>query len=431
MPDPRRGVPLIDGGAEGIPAVSDPRSAGGQRPTQAVILAGGRGSRLRPLTDTRPKAMVEFHGKPFLEYLIEMLRDQGFERVLLLLGYLADVIVDHFGDGRRLGIRIDHEITPPEYETSQRVELAQAKIDERFLLMYCDNYWPMRMDDMWAEFVASGAPAQVTVYANRDNYSRSSVRIGPRGMVEVVDRARVTPGLEGVEISYAILTKSAVIDLLPGRREPFEAAVYPTLAARGALHAYWTEHRYYSVGGHDRLQMTGEFLARRPAVILDRDGVLNVRPPRAEYVRTPEQFEWIDGSRDALRLLHEAGYRVIVVSNQAGIARGEMRPSDLEAVHARMLADVIAAGGRVDAVYHCPHGWDDGCQCRKPKPGLLFQAQRDHHLDLTRTWFIGDDERDGQAARAAGCPFGLVSDERPLLEITQRLLKGALVEARS
>jgi D-glycero-D-manno-heptose 1,7-bisphosphate phosphatase len=85
----------------------------------------------------------------------------------------------------------------------------------------------------------------------------------------------------------------------------------------------------------------------------------------------------------------------------------------------------------VDAVYHCPHGWDDGCDCRKPKPGLLFQAQRDHHLDLTRTWFIGDDERDGQAARAAGCPFGFVSDDRPLLEVTQRLLKGALVEARS
>jgi len=177
--------------------------------------------------------------------------------------------------------------------------------------------------------------------------------------------------------------------------------------------------------------MTAEFLARRPAVILDRDGVLNIRPRRAEYVRTPEQFTWIDGSLEALRLLHEAGYRVVVVSNQAGLARGAMNPSDLEAVHARMLADAFAAGGRVDAVYHCPHGWDDGCDCRKPKPGLLFQAQRDHHLDLTRTWFLGDDERDGQAARAAGCPFGLVSDERPLFEITQRLLQGTLVEARS
>lgn len=402
-----------------------------QRPTQAVILAGGRGTRLRPLTDTRPKAMVEFHGKPFLEYLIEMLRDQGFERVLLLLGYLADVVVEHFGDGSRLGIQIDYEITLPEYETSQRVELAQSRIEECFLLMYCDNYWPMRMDDMWAEFVESGASAQITVYANRDRYSRSSVKVGPRGMVQVLDRSRTTPGLEGVEISYAILTKSAVMGFLPGRSEPFEAAVYPTLAAGGQLRAYWTEHRYYSVGGHDRLKLTEEFLARRPAIILDRDGVLNMRPARAQYVRSPEEFRWLDGSREALRLLSEARYRVIVVSNQAGIARGEMREADLEAVHARMKAEAVAAGGRVDAVYHCPHGWDDGCHCRKPKPGMLFAAQRDHHLDLTRTLFVGDDERDAQAASAAGCPFARVSETQSLLDITRRILSGTLQEARS
>lgn len=404
---------------------------GWRRPTQAVILAGGRGSRLRPLTDTRPKAMVEFHGKPFLEYLIEMLRDQGFERVLLLLGYLANVVVDHFGDGRSLGIQIDYETTPPEYETSQRVELAQSRIDECFLLMYCDNYWPMRMDDMWAEFVESGAPAQITVYANRDQYSRSSVKIGPRGMVQVVDRSRTTPGLEGVEISYAILTKRAVMGFLPGRSEPFEAAVYPALAAGGHLHAYWTEHRYYSVGGHDRLATTDEFLARRPAIILDRDGVLNMRPARAQYVRSPEEFQWLDGAREALRLFSEAGYRVIVVSNQAGIARGEMREADLEAVHARMKAEAVSAGGRVDAVYHCPHGWDEGCHCRKPEPGMLLAAQRDHHLDLTRTLFVGDDERDAQAASAAGCPFERVSETRSLLDITRKIVSGKRQEVRS
>jgi D-glycero-D-manno-heptose 1,7-bisphosphate phosphatase len=248
-------------------------------------------------------------------------------------------------------------------------------------------------------------------------------------MVQVLDRSRTTPGLEGVEISYAILAKSAVMGLLPGRREPFESAVYPALAARGQLHAYWTEHRYYSVGGHDRLKLTEEFLARQPTIILDRDGVLNKRPARAQYIRSPEEFRWLDGSREALRILCEARYRVIVVSNQAGIARGEMREADLEAVHARMRAEAAAAGGRVDALYHCPHGWDDGCDCRKPKPGMLFEAQRDHHLDLTRTLFVGDDERDAHAASAAGCPFALVSEEQSLRDITRRLVSGKLQEA--
>jgi histidinol-phosphate phosphatase family protein len=399
-----------------------------RRPTQAVILAGGRGTRMRPLTDTRPKAMVEFHGKPFLEYLIEMLRDQGFERVLLLLGYLPEIITEHFGDGSRLGVRIDYDITGPDDLTAHRVKVARDKLDDIFLLMYCDNYWPLQFDRMWARYLELGAPAMVTVYGNADGYSRDSVIVGPDGFVEVFDRERTTPGLKGVEISYAILDKRAVLPLLPEHQELFEQAVYPALAEHHRLAAYWSDHRYYSVGGHARLPLTEEFLARRPAVILDRDGVLNRRPPRAQYVRRPEEFEWLPGALDALRHLRDAGYRVLVVSNQAGIARGAMTEDDLAAVSAKMLSDVAASGGHIDALYHCPHGWDEGCDCRKPRPGMLLRAQRDWHLDLTRTYFIGDDERDAQAADAAGCPSALVTDTVSLYDLTRRLLVGDLEE---
>ena len=103
-----------------------------QRPTQAVILAGGRGTRLRPLTDTRPKPMIEIHGKPFLEYLVEMLRDQGFDRILLLLGYLPEVVQNHFGDGRRWGVTIEYSITAVDDDTGRRVKLAAPRIDECF-----------------------------------------------------------------------------------------------------------------------------------------------------------------------------------------------------------------------------------------------------------------------------------------------------------
>ena len=121
-----------------------------QRPTQAVILAGGRGTRLSPITDHRPKPMIEFHGEPFMGYLVEMLRDQGFERVLMLLGYLPEVIMDHFGDGSRYGLEIEYAVTAPDDLTAYRVQDAQDRVDSCFLLMYCDNYWPMRFDDMWA-----------------------------------------------------------------------------------------------------------------------------------------------------------------------------------------------------------------------------------------------------------------------------------------
>ena len=396
------------------------------RPTQAVILAGGRGTRLRPLTDTVPKAMVEFHGKPFLGYVVEMLRDQGFDRVLLLLGFLPHVIIDHFGDGSAYGVEIEYDVTDADDLTAYRVQHAAHRLDEQFLLLYCDNYWPMRFAEMWDAKVRSEAPAQITVYANRDGYSRDSVIVGGDNFVEVFDRSRTTPGLQGIEISYAILERDTVLPLLPEHQELFEQAVYPVLAARGELHAFVSGHRYYSVGSHERLALTEAFLARRPAVILDRDGVLNERPPRAAYVLRPGDVRWLPGAQEALKLFAEAGWQVIVVSNQAGVARGALTAADVDAVNDRIRMDAEAAGGRIDRFYYCPHGWDDGCECRKPRPGMLFAAQRDFHLDLTRVTFLGDDERDGEAAAAAGCDFAFVSEEAPLLDHARRLLAAHL-----
>ena len=203
-----------------------------QRPTQAVILAGGRGTRLRPLTDTVPKPMIPFHGKPFLGYVAEMLREQGFERLLLLLGYLPEVVMDHFGDGSAYGLEVEYAVTAPDDLTAYRVQEAADLIDDTFLLLYCDNYWPMRFDRMWESYLESGAAGQITVYGNGDGYTRDSVIVGEDGFVEVFDRGRTTPGLKGVEISYAILDKSAVMPLLPEHQELFEQAVYPVLTER-------------------------------------------------------------------------------------------------------------------------------------------------------------------------------------------------------
>jgi histidinol-phosphate phosphatase family protein len=365
--------------------------------------------------------MIEFHGRPFMEYMVEMLRDQGFERMLMLLGYLPDVIRDHFGDGSSLGVEIEYSVTAPEDLTGRRLQVASDLLDDVFLLAYCDNYWPMRFDDMWRAYREAGVPCMVTVYENSDGYSRDNMAVGPDGRVQVYDRTRQAPGLAGVEIGYAIVDRSCV-DLLPENDELFEQAVYPQLVERGELLAYRTGHRYYSVGSHERLPLTDRFLAREPTIILDRDGTLNERPARGEYVTRPEDFRWLSGAREALRLLADAGYRIVIVSNQAGIARGAMTEADLDAVSAKMLAEAGADGVEIAAAYHCPHGWDEGCGCRKPRPGMLLQAQRDLELDLSRTWFMGDDERDGEAAAAAGCPFALVTETAPLLSHVRALL---------
>lgn len=389
------------------------------RPTQAVILAGGRGTRLRPLTDTVPKPMVSFHGRPFLEYLLDQLREQGFDRILLLLGYLAEVVQAHFGNGRRFGLRIDYSVAPADTETGRRLQLAAPHLDRHFLLLYCDNYWPMRIAEMWAAYAGGNVPAMVTVYTNRDGYTHNNVRVDADGYVVTYDRSRTAPELNGVEIGYALLARE-VVDLVPAGNVSFEASVYPDLARRRLLRAFLTEHRYYSEGSPERLPLTEAFLAFPRAVILDRDGVLNKKPPRAQYVRSWSEFEWLPGAIEALRLLKRAGYKVIVVTNQAGIARGMMTEAGLLSLHERMQAELNAAGAAVDAIYYCPHGWDEGCACRKPRAGLLLKAQREHHLDLSKTVFIGDDERDSEAGAAAGCRTFLVSPEFPLLRCVRQ-----------
>src|SRR5919106_4440129 len=355
-----------------------------KRPTQAVILAGGRGTRLKPLTDTRPKPMVEILGKPFLAYQIEQLRDQGFKKILLLLGYLPEVVQEYCGTGSRWGIKIEYSISAIEDETARRLKLAEFLLDPYFCLLYCDNYWPMQIDKMWPRFVASGAPAMITVYTNKDGYTRNSVRVGADGYVEIYDKTCATPGLQGVEISYALINKS-VVKLLTEANISVEEALYTRLAQQRQLLAYVTDHRYYSVGALHRLPLTEAFFKRTPTAILDRDGVLNKRPPKARYVRSWSEFDWLPGAKEALRLLHKAGYRVIVVSNQAGIGRGLMTETDLQQIHDKMRAEAAETGGSIERVYYCPHAWDAGCECRKPKPGMLFQAQRDFQLDLSRT----------------------------------------------
>ena len=357
--------------------------------------------------------MIEFHGRPFLEYLIAYFRDQGFDRILLLLGYLPDVIRNHFGDGSRFGVTIEYSVSDPSDDTGRRILLARDKMDPVFLLAYCDNYCPLDLGKAWDRFAASDAAMMVTVYTNEDGFTRNNLRVGADGFVEIYDKTRTAPNLEGVDIGFMYVPRS-LLDRLPDSNCSFEKELYPALVAEHRLLAHVTRHRYYSVGNLERLSEAGEFLARRPTVILDRDGTMNRRMPRAEYVTGWAKWEWLPGVLDALRKLRRAGVRVVVVTNQPGIARGAMTRAQLAAIHDRMLADVRAAGGEIAAIYHCPHNWDEGCDCRKPQPGMLFQAQRDFRLDLSRTSFFGDDERDGAAANAAGCPFVMVTQDHNL-----------------
>lgn len=136
-------------------------------------------------------------------------------------------------------------------------------------------------------------------------------------------------------------------------------------------------------------------------IILDRDGVINY--DSVEYIKSPAEWLPIPGSLDAIAQLNRAGFRVLVVTNQSGIARGYYDLETLDEIHEKMMQQLAAVGGYIDEIFFCPHHPDESCHCRKPKPGLLQQIASQYPLQLTETFFIGDSYSDIQAARAAGC----------------------------
>jgi D-glycero-D-manno-heptose 1,7-bisphosphate phosphatase len=155
------------------------------------------------------------------------------------------------------------------------------------------------------------------------------------------------------------------------------------------------------------------------AVFLDRDGVINEN--REDYVKTWDEVCFLPGALRALARLSLTPFRIVLVTNQSPIGRGILTEEQVEAINRRLVSEIEAHGGRIDGVYYCPHHPDDGCECRKPRPGLLLRAARELGLILSKSYLIGDAVSDVEAAKAAGCSPILVltgrgRNQRPLLE---------------
>lgn len=168
----------------------------------------------------------------------------------------------------------------------------------------------------------------------------------------------------------------------------------------------------------DDLQDLNE--AKIQVMFLDRDGVINVN--RDDYVKSWSEFEFLPGAKDAIKMLNEKNYWVIIVTNQSPIGRGIFDHNTLEEIHTKMLQELSDAGAHIDAIYYCPHSPDDECGCRKPKPGLLIRAAEELNIDLANSWLIGDSEGDIEAGKAAGCKTIKVTEINGLIDIVKTII---------
>jgi len=152
-------------------------------------------------------------------------------------------------------------------------------------------------------------------------------------------------------------------------------------------------------------------------ILLDRDGVIN--HDSDDYIKSPEEWTPIDGSLEAIALFNQHGYKVVVITNQSGLSRGYYNEATLSEIHQKMDQLTAAKGGEIEAIFICPHGPDDNCDCRKPKPGLLNSFAKQYNTALTDIYFIGDKLGDIQAAKSAGAKPMLVKTGKGLSTLTK------------
>ena len=377
------------------------------KPKQAAILCGGLGTRMKPYTDNSPKPMIICNGKPFLWYIMQQLYDQGVRRFILLTGYLSEQIEEYFGNGELWNWDIQYSKGPVDWDTGKRVWEAREKLDELFLLLYSDNFVPFPLDKVYALHKHNQKPLTFMVASK----TPGNISLDKFGIVQQYDNKRFGLGLNYVEIGYMIVEKNQTLSFFDTPECSF-SSILQKMAANHQISA-WVQHdSYHSISDPNRWQKAQEYLKPKKIILIDRDGVINKKASRGEYISKWEDFIWIQETRVAMKLMANEGFKFIIISNQAGIARGIISFTELEKIHNNMKNELQNDDIEILDIYICPHHWNEECFCRKPKPGMFLQASKDHLFRLDKTLYIGDDPRDVEAALNAGTDYILISEEK-------------------
>ena len=381
---------------------------------QAAILCGGLGKRLRPLTETVPKPMVDVNGAPFLEHLVQQLIAQGVTRIVLMTGYLGDQIREHFGTGQRYGCDIIYSHGSESWSTGRRLLEARASLDERFFLLYADNFALVDLQQLLTFHLREGSNLTLMLAPK----AHGNIGDFDNGRIGCYDPDRTVPDLDHVEIGYMVANRDPLLSVLGELADAPDTNLSDAMqrmVVRGEVAGVPVVGGYYSISDPERLEQTRDYFSPKKLLLIDRDGVVNHRADCGEYISYWDDFQFIDDALAALGSLARHGFRFIVISNQAGISRGMVDPQDLEDIHHKMVRTMARQGIDVVGVYVSPHHWDEGSPMRKPEPGMFLQASKEHLFRLDHVLYVGDDLRDCQAAANAGCGMVFLG-EPPLRE---------------
>lgn len=392
---------------------------------QAVILVGGLGTRLGEMTRQVPKPLLTVAGRPFLDYILdELSRYPTIQDILLLAGHQAGQVVGRYDGKRWRGASVSVVSEAAQLGTGGALKNAARQLDDTFLLLNGNSFIDFNMLDLAAP---SHSPALVRVALKKDHAGDRYGRV-------LLDQDFITRFLPaGAQPSGPINSGVYCVDrkILSFINElpcSLEQAVFPRLAEIGQLKAVLYDGFFIDIGvpaDFERAQSELPARVRRPAVFFDRDGVLNVD---REYVHKVDDFEWVAGAREAIKLCNDRGYLTFVVTNQAGVARGYYRIEAVETLHGWMSRDLAEIGAHIDEFQYCPYHedgvvpeWRQASDRRKPAPGMILDCLKGWPVMRKSSLLVGDMPHDLQAASAAGIS-GHLFQGGDLLSFIQPLL---------